>query len=165
MNWRSWHSWKYSYIRIMFSGRCWSLMEVEEEFVTRLIMFCFVWLFLYIRCCSGDFSYSKMVIYDSRHIPIFVGSFLELQKMWPNIDPRSPYLLQKYCKTYMKIWKHLRKHIMFVNIGIWVFDICWKPMYRHFWKMKINRSKTQQHTNKNTNTDINITNKTDGPKQ
>ena len=75
----------------------------------------------------------KWFLLVPRHIPILFGSFLELVEYRPNIDPQALYLLQEYFNKYKK-WKQLLKHIMFINMGMYVsicFEnvravICWK---------------------------------------
>ena len=49
----------------------------------------------------------KWLIHDSGHIPIFLGTFLELPKNRPNMDLWSLSYYRKGFNEYQKIWKDL----------------------------------------------------------
>ena len=81
----------------------------------------------------GDLITPKWPIKVPRHIPIFFGTVLELPKMCPNIDPRDPYLLQKYFNKYKKYGNNF-KNISCVKMGTYnlnVFDTLCTNMFGH----------------------------------
>ena len=83
---------------------------------------------------------------------VLVQYFLEhfgIEKMWPNLDPRSPYLLPTHFKKYRNTWEHpwayyVCKHgVMFLIylifvlwsyvIGLLFMELCFEsPMYHVF---------------------------------
>ena len=67
---------------------------------------------MYFQEFLWDSIIPKLLMFTSGHIAILVGTFWELPKNRPNMDPRSLYLLQKYLKQYKKTWKH------FINLFV-----------------------------------------------
>ena len=67
----------------------------------------------------------KWQINDSWSIAILFGWFLERPKMWPKLDPRTPYLSPKYFKIIQEnIGTSLE--ILFSHQRIWNYDCRWK---------------------------------------
>ena len=64
------------------------------------------------------FNYSKMANLGFRTNFDFVGTFLELPKLRPNLDPWNPSLLPKYAKTYNEN-KSFLNNILIPYINIW----------------------------------------------
>ena len=78
----------------------------------------------------GDLILPKWLINDSWSIAILFGTFSERPKMWPNLDPRTPYLSPKYFKTNKKLWGHPSK--IFSYLRIWNSENRGKPVYQAF---------------------------------
>ena len=64
---------------------------------------------------------------------------LGTSKNWPDIDPRAPYLLQKDFTNTRRLWKHC-KNIGVCKYGDMNFELFWKPVYIHVWKIKNTKS-------------------------
>ena len=52
------------------------------------------------------------IIFTHGHIATLFGTFLELPKRLPNMDPGTPYLSQKYFRNYKGNPEHIFKHII-----------------------------------------------------
>ena len=63
------------------------------------------------------------------HIPIFFGSFLELPKCSPNLDPWTPYLSPGHFNKYKKIMETLKVAIISQLFGTPNVSNFWTPPY------------------------------------
>ena len=66
------------------------------------------------RGTFGVLIIPKWLINDSWSIAILCGTFLDRPNMWPNLDPRSPYLLPTYFTNY--------KQNMGTSVNLWNFS-------------------------------------------
>ena len=92
----------------------------------------FLGFLMYFEWFLGALIIPKWLMLTSRRIAILFGSFLELPKMWQNMDPRAPYLLQKYFKRIRKHMDIFYKHHLFVNMHIEKLEKFGKSVYRFF---------------------------------
>ena len=102
-----------------------------QNTATNSICFVLLGLLAYFKWFYGVLIIPKCLIHDSCSIAILCGSFLERPSMWPNLDPRTPYLSQKYFKKYKKHMETSLK-LLFSYLRIWNYDNIGRSVYLAF---------------------------------
>ena len=85
------------------------------------------WFVLVCSCMFGffmGFQYSKMANLGSQTYSNTFWIILGTSKNRPKMDPRTPYSLQKYFKTYKDSTKPFKQNNSWMNMGIYCFDMC-----------------------------------------
>ena len=62
-------------------------------------------------------------------------TFLERPKIWPNMDPRTPYFSSKYFTIYKKNVGTSLDNIIFISDNL-KFSNCWKVYVPNFWNVE-----------------------------
>jgi hypothetical protein len=89
---------------------------------------------VFVEGCLCVLIIPKLLIWVTGWIAILFGTFLELPKHWPNVDPRVPYLLQKYSKSIRNLWNHFHQNMIVCKMGVYNSEFGWTAARRYFWK-------------------------------